>query len=197
MFETPKKFIDTKTLSLPHELRFKRLINTLQFSHSFDTLMSRLQEQILTVYDVEMATIYLADSTNKRISSWIALPGKQFKNIKIPINKKSIAGYVAKTLKPANIINVYDKIELTQISPALSFDQTWDKKTGHRTKQVLAVPFSYKNSLLGVIQLMNKKRGKVFLIEEEKRAHELARTLEASFYNQYKLSATMVGDNRQ
>ncbi len=114
---------------------------------------------------------------------------KDIKENHVPINEQSIAGFVAKNRKTINIVDAYNKTEITKIIPALSFDSFWDKKTGFRTKQILTVPlFSTDNLLTGVMQLINKKSGDRFTKEDEERVQEVATTLGIAFYNQYQLA---------
>ena len=53
---------------------------------------------------------------------------------------RSIAGFTALSRKTANIKNAYDAAELTRLHPNLRFDSRWDKASGFRRAQVLAVP---------------------------------------------------------
>jgi HD-GYP domain-containing protein (c-di-GMP phosphodiesterase class II) len=73
----------------------------------------------------------------------------------IPISPRSMAGYVALHKKPLNISDVYD---LPALSP-YGFDRSFDAKMGYRTKSMLCAPLqSRKGDVIGVIQLINKKR---------------------------------------
>ena len=75
-----------------------------------------------------------------------------FKAFPIPLNKKSVAGYVALT---GEVIHVDDCYE---IDPAKgpSVDLTYDRKMGYRSKSMLTVPMSDdKGTVIGVIQLIN------------------------------------------
>ncbi len=173
---------------LTYELRFKKLANAIHSAADFNAITLGLREQILSVYDVEMATIYLVDASRQNLHSWIVLPGEVLKKISIPINTSSISGYVAASGRPVSIRDVYDGMELMGIDSDLQFDDSWDQKTGSRSRQVLAVPIRFKNTLLGVIQLINKTDGSDFSFEEEKRAFDLAETLGIAFHNQYKAS---------
>lgn len=173
---------------LRYELRFKKLANAIHAAANFNEIMVGLRDQILAVYNVEMATIYLVDPPKKEIYSWVVLPGEVIKRIRIPINTQSIAGYVAATGRTVNIKDVYNSLELMNIDADFKFDSSWDKKTGKLSKQVLAVPVRFKNAILGVIQLLNKNDGTDFTFEEEKNTYDLAETLGIAFHNQYKLA---------
>ena len=75
----------------------------------------------------------------------------------IPLSPRSMAGASALHGAPINIVDVYD---MPPASP-FGFDRSFDEKTGYRTKSVLCIPLhSRTNEVIGVIQLINKKRDK-------------------------------------
>jgi len=75
----------------------------------------------------------------------------------IPISARSMAGAAALHAKPINIVDVYD---MPAGSP-FGFDRSFDDKIGYRTQSVLCMPLvSRENEVIGVIQLINKKRDK-------------------------------------
>ncbi|MEI7590011.1 MAG: ATPase, T2SS/T4P/T4SS family, partial [Deltaproteobacteria bacterium] len=113
-------------------------------------------DEFLDAFDAEAITIYIVKMENHEIYSLLAR-GASLIEISLPINKKSIAGYVATMREVINVANAYDEKALTHISPEMSFNKEWDTETGFKTKQVLAVPFFYGKDLMGVIQVLNKK----------------------------------------
>ncbi len=73
----------------------------------------------------------------------------------MPIEKRSIAGYVALTGEPLNIADAYALPEHAEFSHNRSFDLS----TGYRTKSILGVPMrTHKGEIIGVLQLINRKR---------------------------------------
>ncbi len=73
----------------------------------------------------------------------------------MPINTRSMAGYVALEKKTLSIADVY---EMDASSP-FGFDRSFDQKVGYRSKSMLVTPLiSSKGEVIGVIQLINKKR---------------------------------------
>jgi HD-GYP domain-containing protein (c-di-GMP phosphodiesterase class II) len=73
----------------------------------------------------------------------------------IPVSARSMAGAAALHREPINIVDVYD---LPSSSP-FGFDRSFDDKIGYRTKSILCMPLvSRENEVIGVIQLINKKR---------------------------------------
>src|SRR6266542_960870 len=75
----------------------------------------------------------------------------------IPVSARSMAGAAALHAQPINIVDVYD---MPAGSP-FGFDRSFDDKIGYRTQSVLCMPLvSRANEVIGVIQLINKKRDK-------------------------------------
>jgi HD-GYP domain-containing protein (c-di-GMP phosphodiesterase class II) len=73
----------------------------------------------------------------------------------IPVSKSSIAGAAALTRQPINIADVY---EIGDDVP-YGFDRSFDQRMGYRTVSMLTVPMiSAEDEVIGVIQLINKKR---------------------------------------
>ncbi len=166
--------------------RFKKLVNEIHAASSPNAIMVGLRNKILDIYQVEMATIFMLDAKRGDLVSWVLLPGDSLSRIRMKINRSSITGFVAETKLPLNITDVYDKEELIAIDPSLTFDSSWDGKTGYRTRQLLAAPVIYKTTLMGVIQLINKKGSAPFNPTDEQRLKELAESLGIALFNHYK-----------
>src|SRR3989338_550121 len=168
----------------------KQIMNQIHAAKDLDQIFVELREGLLGLLDAQRLTLYGVDYERKEIYSKFLDPDtqKDIKEIRVPINEQSIAGFVAKNRKAINITDAYNKAEITKISPSLSFDSSWDKKTGFRTKQILTLPlFSTDNLLTGVMQLINKKSGDSFTKGDEEKIREIATTLGIAFYNQYQL----------
>jgi HD-GYP domain-containing protein (c-di-GMP phosphodiesterase class II) len=73
----------------------------------------------------------------------------------IPIDRKSIAGYVATTNRPLRIDDAY----FLAPDAEYSINRSFDKKYGYRTKSMLTIPMADHNEeVIGVLQLINRKR---------------------------------------
>jgi HD-GYP domain-containing protein (c-di-GMP phosphodiesterase class II) len=78
-----------------------------------------------------------------------------FTEFTMPIDRRSIAGYVADTGEVLHLKDVYD---LATDSP-FQFNRRFDEETGYRTKSMLTIPMkNQKEEILGVLQLINCKR---------------------------------------
>ena len=75
-----------------------------------------------------------------------------FRPYPMPLDKTSIAGYVAITGKTLNIPDVY---ELTG-EEEYRFNPVFDERNRYRTQSMLVVPIrNHQNEILGVLQLIN------------------------------------------
>jgi len=73
---------------------------------------------------------------------------------RLPVNKKSLAGYAAATGEPLMIDDVYD----IQSEVSYSFNASFDKKTNYRTRSIMVVPLrAREHGVVGVLQLINAK----------------------------------------
>ena len=171
---------------LAYEQRLVQLVDRIHAAKSFDSLFLELQGDILGLLDADRMTLYAVDQERKEIYSRHLAIGT-VNEIRLPISERSIAGFVAATGKIVNIGDAYDKAELARISPSLAFDSSWDKKTGFRTKQILTMPILHDGKTLGVMQLLNKKKGPRFTKDDETGVSRIAKTLGIAFHNQTQL----------
>jgi len=174
-----------KDLPVEEQLRYQESLNriTHEIYSAKDTqdILLNLQGRILKFFDADRITVYLVDPDKRQIYS-IFKTGDEVKEIRVNINTSSVAGFCAATGKLVNIRDAYNEAELKKIHPSLNFDRSWDQKTGYKTTQILAVPIIYKGYLLGVLQLINKKSGKVFTCYDEESAQDIAKVLGISIY---------------
>jgi type II secretory ATPase GspE/PulE/Tfp pilus assembly ATPase PilB-like protein len=169
----------------------KRVINQIHAAKDLDQILMDLRASILRLFDAERLTLYAIDDERKEAFSKYLDPDtlKEIKEIRVPINNRSMTGFAAKNRITVNIADAYDERELAGISRELSFDRSWDQRTGFRTRQALVVPlFSTEDALSGVLQLLNKKSGARFTREDEEQVQEIAASLGIAFHNQYRLA---------
>ncbi len=104
-------------------------------------LMSR---DVLYFSFVQNDTLFRGETKDKY------LPSGAF----LPVDKASIAGYVAKTGEPILIDDVYH----IQSDISVSFNPAFDQKTNYHTRSILGVPLKTReNETVGVLQLINAK----------------------------------------
>lgn len=162
------------------------IANRIHSAENIKQILVDLKDGILNLLNAYSSTIYVMDQTKNEIYSMF-LTGTKLKEIRLPVNNKSIAGYVANTGKIVNIADAYDTEELKKIDEQLTFDDSWDKKTNFRTTQIIAAPIFYTNTMMGVIQIINRKDGGCFSAEEQVFLEKIADVLGIAFYNQKKV----------
>lgn len=105
-----------------------------------------------TVYLVDDDRLTFAYTQNDTLFPGPAANKHLYLNASLPIDTRSIAGYVAATSRPLNLPDV------RSLPPnvSYSFNDAFDTATGYRTVSVLTVPFvGNRNRMLGVLQLIN------------------------------------------
>ena len=160
------------------------ITNRIHAAQNIKQILVDLKDGILNLFNAHSITIYVVDRPRNEIYSMFLI-GAQVKEIRVPINNKSIAGHVANTGKVINITDAYNIEELNKIDKDLTFDLSWDKKTGFRTKQILAAPILHNKTLMGVVQILNKKGGPGKFSEDERGfLQEISDVLGVAFFNQ-------------
>ncbi|MEN6620037.1 MAG: GspE/PulE family protein [Smithella sp.] len=183
----------SSTLSIDEKLRLSKALqditNRIHAAQNIKQILVDLKDGILNLFNAQSITIYVVDKLRNEIYSMFLTGGIELKEIRVPISNKSIAGFVANTGKFVNIGDAYNQSELKAIDSELSFDVSWDKKSGFRTRQILAAPIFNKSELMGVIQMLNRKVGQDrFSAEEKNLLHEIAEVLGIAFYNQQRFT---------
>jgi type II secretory ATPase GspE/PulE/Tfp pilus assembly ATPase PilB-like protein len=177
---------------LANEQRLVHVIDRVHAAKSLDSIFLEVQGEILTFFDADRMTLYAVDQDRKELySKFLALD--TVKEIRLPISSKSVAGFVALSRQTVNIGDAYNGSELKRVSPELNFDASWDKRTGFRTTQILAMPILHEGKVLGVVQLLNKKHGPRFTRDDEASVGRIAKTLGIAFNNQAQLGAQRRG----
>lgn len=192
--------MSTKVASSPQNLQkqlsfqksLNEITNLIHSAPSIADILVNMSERIRKLLDCERLTIYAIDVQNQQLYSMFKL-GDVPKEIRVAKTFSSISGFCAMSKKTLNVSDVYDAGELSRLHPSLKFDDRWDKATGFRSKQILAVPIMFEKYLLGVIQMINKNNGLSFTGEDQKAAEEISRTLGIAFYNQNKAGRASTG----
>jgi type II secretory ATPase GspE/PulE/Tfp pilus assembly ATPase PilB-like protein len=169
--------------NLAEKLRFSRglqaVTNRIHATSDLDEIMLELSQEICALFDADRLTIYVVSEDRGSIVSKVKTGLNSFRDLKLPINEQSIAGFVAHHKRLLNVKDVYDDAELAGYSPQLHFLKEVDRRTGYRTKQMLVAPIvdAGDRSLVGVIQIINSKSGRPFSPGMEEGATHVAETL--------------------
>jgi hypothetical protein len=145
------------------------------------------------LFDCDRLTLYATSKGKDFIFSKVKTGIDSEKDLVLPINAQSIAGYVALAKRDVRISDVYDDEELKAYAPELNFRREVDKITGYHTKQVLAAPVIDANTkeLLGVIQLINNRLDGPFSAIAEEGLKELCETMAIAFMQRMKPPSTV------
>jgi type II secretory ATPase GspE/PulE/Tfp pilus assembly ATPase PilB-like protein len=170
--------------------RIASILNKIHATKNPDDFFLEIREDLRKLFDVEQLTLYAVDREKRELYSRFLLdPIEGVQEIRVPINENSISGYCARHGKVLNVADAYNDAELAAISPRLSFNRSWDEKSGFRTRQMLAVPILYERKyLMGVLLLLNKRSSGRFTTEEEGFVREIAETLGIALRNHYQMA---------
>ncbi|MGE3536861.1 MAG: GAF domain-containing protein, partial [Candidatus Tectimicrobiota bacterium] len=170
--------------------RTAAIINKIHAAKNLDEMFFELKAELASLFEVEQLTLYAVDREKRELYSKFLLDSLEgVQEIRVPINDASISGYCARYGKTLNIRDAYDKQELALINPRLTFDPSWDQRSGFCTRQMLAVPILVERKyLMGVLLLINKRGGGAFTSEEEGFAADIAETLGIALRNQSQLA---------
>ncbi|MCX7891132.1 MAG: GspE/PulE family protein [Burkholderiales bacterium] len=162
--------------------------NRIHATSNIDEIMLEVSADICSLFNADRLTIYVVGEDKNTIVSKVKTGLNSFRDLKLPIAEHSIAGFAAFAKKLLNIKDVYDQDELRSFSPNLRFLQEVDKRTGYRTKQMLAAPIldAQSGDLIGVVQLINSKSGAPFGPLTEEGVQELCQTLAIAFKQRQK-----------
>jgi len=172
---------------LEYQKSLNEITNKIHSARDTNDILLKLHGDLLDFFDADRLTIYVVDTATKEIYSKVKT-GDEPVEIRVPISKKSLAGYCAATGKLLNIKDARDNDALHCIDPSLTFDVTWDEKTGYCTEQMLVVPVVYNRYLLGIIQLINKKTGECFNQVDQAAVLDIARVLGIAIFKNQKVA---------
>lgn len=180
---------ETKSIEkrLEYQKRLNTITNEIHAAGDTNEILLNLQGRILSLFDADRITIFVVDREKRQLVSLLKT-GDEVQEIRVGLNKKSIAGFCGVTGKILNIADVYDDQALQRISPDLRFDRSWDERTGYRTRQVLVSPIVHARQLLGVIQLLNKTHGTRFTRDDHAALLDILKVLGLAFYKNQKLA---------
>lgn len=152
--------------------------------HDLDILMERVLTEARQFVNADAGSIYIRDknqldctySQNDTLQKRLP-PGEKliYSTFKIPIDEKSLAGYVAATGKALTINDVY---KLEPNSP-FHFGKKFDDASGYKSQSILTIPLkNAKDEVLGILQIINAKneanRIKTFSDSDAKMMHHFA-----------------------
>jgi type II secretory ATPase GspE/PulE/Tfp pilus assembly ATPase PilB-like protein len=163
------------------------IANQVNSAPGIKEILILLRDKVPGLIQAARVTVFALDVKNQQLYSLMKV-GDDLKEIRVPKNFSSIAGFTALSKMTVNIKDAYDTGELGKIHTNLAFDVRWDKASGFRTKQVICTPILFEKYLMGVLQAVNKKSGEPFSTDDEAALREIARILGVALYNQRRVT---------
>jgi HD-GYP domain-containing protein (c-di-GMP phosphodiesterase class II) len=139
------------------------IARALTSERDLDRLLSIILEKSRFITGADAGSIYVVEGADPDIlkrtlhfklsqNDSVDFAGKEFR---MPISTTSIAGAAAVSRQFIAVPDVY----LLGKDSQYKFDKSFDQKVGYRTKSMLVAPLiSHSDEVIGVIQLINKKR---------------------------------------
>lgn len=128
-------------------LRVLEISRQLALTTDLQSLLKEIENAVLTVLDCERATVLVYDQDNNELYSCV---NSRSENIRLSVDQ-GIAGICFKDKILLNIPDAYQDPR---------FNQTVDKQTGFKTRNMLACPLSVSGQeTLGVLEVLNKYDG--------------------------------------
>lgn len=169
------------------------LSNKIHTTDNITQIMLDLAPDICALFQCDRLTLYVVNKEKAVLVSRIKLGILSDKDLVLPINKSSVAGFVALSRQTVRIDNLYDAAQLLQIDPELRFCDKVDQITGYESRQMLAAPLisGTDQHVVGVIQLINQTAGAHFSPVAEDGLSQLATTLALAIEKRLKTAALL------
>lgn len=134
---------------------YRRLIDIardLASTLDLDVLLSRIVFAAAEISGAEAASILLFDDTSRQLYFQIStnLDATTRRGIVVPL-EGSIAGWIVNNRQTVRITNAHDDPR---------FFPNVEETTGFSTESILGIPLVTKNKIVGVLEALNKHRGK-------------------------------------
>jgi signal transduction histidine kinase len=134
---------------------YRRLIDIardLASTLDLDILLSRIVHAAAEISGSEAASILLYDDTSRQLYFQVStnMDESTRRGITVPLDG-SIAGWIVNNRKPVRIINAHEDPR---------FYSNVEAVTGLTTQSLLGIPLVTKNKVVGVLEALNKHRGK-------------------------------------
>ncbi len=134
---------------------YRRLIDIsrdLASTLDLDILLSRIVHAAAEISGAEAASILLFDDTSRQLYFQVAtnMDESTRRGIVVPLDG-SIAGWIVNNRQTVRISNVHNDPR---------FFPSVEEATGFSTKSILGIPLVTKNKIVGVLEALNKPKGK-------------------------------------
>lgn len=143
---------EIKTQTLGSYLRLIEISRDLASTLDLDTLLDDIVRAAADITYAEAASILLYDDTARQLYFQVAtnIDEPTMRGLIIPL-EKSIAGWIVTNRQPVRIEDAHKDER---------FFSDVEQTIGYSTKSLLGIPLVTKNKVVGVLEVVNKKRGK-------------------------------------
>jgi len=143
---------EIKTQRLDSYVRLIDIARDLASTLDLDVLLNRIVQAAADITAAEAASILLYDNTSRQLYFQVAtnIDEPTLRGLVVPL-EGSIAGWIVTNCKPVRIDDVHEDVRHFG-----DIEQT----TGIPTQSILGIPLVTKNKVVGVLETINKKRGK-------------------------------------
>jgi signal transduction histidine kinase len=149
---------EIKTQTLDSYLRLIEISRDLASTLDLDTLLNDIVRASVEITHSEAASILLYDDTARQLYFQVTtnLDEPTMRGFVVPLDK-SIAGWVVTNRKSVRIDDAHKD---------LRYFSDIEQTIGYSTKSMLAIPLITKNKVVGVLEVLNKKRGRFGDVDE-------------------------------
>lgn len=149
---------EIKTQRLDSYLRLIDIARDLGSTLDLDVLLNRIVKAAADITSAEAASILLYDNTSRQLYFQVATNFDEptLRGLVVPL-EGSIAGWIVTNQKPVRIDDAHED--------ARHFGDI-EQTTGYQTRSILGIPLVTKNKVVGVLETLNKKRGKFTAADE-------------------------------
>jgi signal transduction histidine kinase len=143
---------EVKTERLDGYRRLIDIARDLASTLDLDILLSRIVHAAAEISGAEAASILLYDDTSRQLYFQVAtnMDESTRRGIVVPL-EGSIAGWIVNNRQTVRITNVHNDPR---------YFSNVEETTGFSTKSILGIPLVTKNKIVGVLEALNKPKGK-------------------------------------
>jgi len=142
---------EIKTRTLDSYLRLIEISRDLASTLDLDTLLNDIVHAAADITHAGAASILLYDDTARQLYFQVAtdIDEPTMRGLIVPL-EKSIAGWIVNNREPLRIDDAHKDER---------FFSDVEQSIGYETKSLLGIPLITKNKVVGVLEVVNKKRG--------------------------------------
>ncbi len=137
--------------------RLSAINHIFQQAASFESAWEASRAELQALLNADEFRLFKRDP--KKSELFIQVPSESRSGeIRLPFSTASVAGYTALSCTPL-VLNSLQTNVLEQVHPDLTYDLRYDKAIGLEVKNLISMPIQHERSLMGVLQVLNKRGG--------------------------------------